>query len=223
MLRGGRNAVVLAIRPQVHHRPITPAGRPFSSAASASYSSSIPRSFSSPTSAPQLFSHRLLQQQIRSLATMPGRAFYSTPASPPTSRGTATESKTESPEQIQQQEKGTAPPANDPEEAKLSLFQRLKRYGAPAIFIYLVIHCTCFWIVFGVILIGLPPHVFEFMGFEKAPKGPWAQFAVALAVNKMFGPLQALAAIAVTPRLAPVLTSWWVTQRLIAFVARFKP
>eukprot|EP01064_Diplonema_japonicum_P023437 TRINITY_DN33866_c0_g1_i1.p1 TRINITY_DN33866_c0_g1~~TRINITY_DN33866_c0_g1_i1.p1 ORF type:complete len:173 (+),score=19.27 TRINITY_DN33866_c0_g1_i1:36-554(+) len=105
--------------------------------------------------------------------------------------------------------------------SKLSLYGKMKHFGPPALFIYLVIHTIGFWLMFALVYCGLPVKglLAQWLGGEeKLPQGPWAELGIALAVNKLFGPLQMLLTVAVVPRLAPVLKAWGPTQTIIRFI-----
>eukprot|EP01060_Flectonema_neradi_P022083 TRINITY_DN302_c1_g1_i2.p1 TRINITY_DN302_c1_g1~~TRINITY_DN302_c1_g1_i2.p1 ORF type:complete len:178 (+),score=22.77 TRINITY_DN302_c1_g1_i2:41-574(+) len=106
-----------------------------------------------------------------------------------------------------------------------SLFAKLKQYGPAGLLIYLTIHSIGFWITFCAVYCGLPVKQFlsEFLGESyQLPEGPWAEFAIALAVNKLFVPVQVLLTVAITPTVRPILLAWGPTQWLIAFVAKWK-
>eukprot|EP01061_Rhynchopus_euleeides_P006001 TRINITY_DN15080_c0_g1_i2.p1 TRINITY_DN15080_c0_g1~~TRINITY_DN15080_c0_g1_i2.p1 ORF type:complete len:116 (+),score=26.28 TRINITY_DN15080_c0_g1_i2:3-350(+) len=45
---------------------------------------------------------------------------------------------------------------------------------------------------------------------------PWAELGLALVINKMFGPLQILLTLSITPRLAPILLSWGPTKTMVS-------
>eukprot|EP01061_Rhynchopus_euleeides_P006000 TRINITY_DN15080_c0_g1_i1.p1 TRINITY_DN15080_c0_g1~~TRINITY_DN15080_c0_g1_i1.p1 ORF type:complete len:209 (+),score=59.75 TRINITY_DN15080_c0_g1_i1:30-629(+) len=116
--------------------------------------------------------------------------------------------------------------------AQLSLYGKMKRYGPPAMFIYLVIHCAGFWLVFFLLMSGVPvrKYLAEYLPLpsegqssdeEGGAKGalqaiPWAELGLALVINKMFGPLQILLTLSITPRLAPILLSWGPTKTMVS-------
>eukprot|EP01062_Namystynia_karyoxenos_P034893 TRINITY_DN2554_c1_g1_i1.p2 TRINITY_DN2554_c1_g1~~TRINITY_DN2554_c1_g1_i1.p2 ORF type:complete len:218 (+),score=20.34 TRINITY_DN2554_c1_g1_i1:78-731(+) len=108
--------------------------------------------------------------------------------------------------------------------SQMPLKQRLKLLGPPAIAVYLIIHCTGFWLMWAALAFGLPvrPYLEMLVGDKVSlPKGPWAEWGLALVANKMLCPLQAMATVALTPRVAPALLCTRLGRGFISFVARW--
>eukprot|EP01063_Lacrimia_lanifica_P011385 TRINITY_DN1817_c0_g4_i2.p1 TRINITY_DN1817_c0_g4~~TRINITY_DN1817_c0_g4_i2.p1 ORF type:complete len:227 (+),score=49.54 TRINITY_DN1817_c0_g4_i2:881-1561(+) len=112
--------------------------------------------------------------------------------------------------------------------AEMTIYQKLKHYGPVAMALYLTIHTIGFWLCFFLIYTGVPikKYLAQWLGEDNLPsyaKGPWAEFAVALTVNKLFGPLQMLLTVTITPRVAPIVLSSGPGRALVSFIARFMP
>lgn len=116
-------------------------------------------------------------------------------------------------------EKPVAPFDDQPSQAPVagrSFKDRLKDYGAPGFALYLIIHFTSLGCVFlimynGVDLSGIARSAgFDIASPAASGGGVAAVMIVAVAVNKMFNPLQLLLTIALAPKLVPVIRRTFV-------------